>query len=596
MNKLLIFTFIMAIVIGLASATLIDSEDFESYTSGLNITGQSADWSCFGLATAEGCVDEYGTPLTPYYAGHQVSSESGNKYLNIYNLGAFNQGVSGGAYTAIYWNHTDSQTIGTYGSTNYTTNFKLRLSVYNDDAMNNTKNWQGWAGLGEAGGSQNNYNIGSDGTCGEGDCQLRLAYWTYGQVYPPYTSSSDFRPYPVSTNCTVPDDGQWHQYSMVSYINVGSPIEVQDVWMYMDGELCYSRNSFTGDQYLNIPYYDYMIFSVGNIYALDYDDIEFYANETVIRGAIGADSEEGCADVELPYHLVENFNGYLTDCGWSAIPDNNLTGQLEIGNSDGTYTLFKDIDYDIDNSMYYDRTRYNTVTFDMTVYSDSTAYNVVSLFLYDLGFTNAWGRFYYKNDGNLYTSSDKTSTLITSSMPVDESMPHMIVVDLLQDEFDYYVNDTLVASNVGFYDSFLNVEYFNGIYFQSANSHYEIDNLKIFESDEDGNEQTNSIVNPIEVPDADRSMCDLFYKVDVPCLIDDDCVTGVCLVNGKCSHFDMTYCDENGYVRGNKCVFAGLSSCVLTSTGDMILDNFFLFMVFLVLLMVIVYFVIMMRK
>lgn len=321
-----------------------------------------------------------------------------------------------------------------------------------------------------------------------------------------------------------------------------------------------------------------------------------YLDSVSLFGADLVGLESSCADFELPYRLKEEFNGYLSDCGWNADPDGWNWGYLEVINDYNYYMLYKEIEEDNDDAIYYDDSRHSVVGFNLTVYDDSTQSSVVNLFLYDLDFNNAWGGFEYTRNGTIVVSEAGESTIISNSMALNVTLPHKIVIDLTTDSFDYYLNNTKVASNVEFHEEFLNVEYFNGIYFQSANSHYKLDNLYIYESDDSGNPKVNSDINPSITPDEERSICGLFYEVEVRCDEDADCVTGACLVNGKCSSFDFTYCDENGHTRGNMCVISGVSSCVLESSGKLIIDNFFLFLVLLVLLMGLVYLTIMLRS
>lgn len=306
--------------------------------------------------------------------------------------------------------------------------------------------------------------------------------------------------------------------------------------------------------------------------------------------------ESSCAEFELPYRLREYFNGYLSDCGWNADPDGWNWGYLEVINDYDNYMLFKEIEEDDVDAIYYDDSRHSVVEFDLTIYDDSTQSSVVNLFLYDLDFNNAWGRFSYKNNGTITASEEGNTKIITNSMALNVSLTHKIVIDLTTDTYDYYLNNTKVASDVGFHEEFLNVEYFNGIYFQSALSHYAIDNLDIYESDDSGNPKVNSDINPSITPNEERSICGLFYEVEVRCNEDSECETGACLVNGKCSSFDFTYCDENAHKRGNMCVVSGVTACVLESSGELILDNFFLFLVLIIFIMGFVYLAIMLRR
>jgi len=328
---------------------------------------------------------------------------------------------------------------------------------------------------------------------------------------------------------------------------------------------------------------------------IDRDDGEILLNLVELKGTDTLDLETTCDTWVSPFHLKENFNGYMSECDWNVDPDQFMWAKLSMQNEIEDFYLFKIFDDDSDNAIYYDKSRYSTVKFDYKPYDDSTSVNNMNLYLYDLAFQTTYVRLFFKTNGNVDATVSGDNYNVFSGLVMNTSKEVMIVLDLLEDTFNFYYDGALENSNIGFHNEFYNAEYFNGIYFQSGSSHYEIDNLEVYESSSDG-EPSSNVKNPVIIPDADLSWCELFTKVDQSCSVDSDCETGECLPNGKCSHFNFNYCDENGHTRGNKCVVAGMSSCVLTSTGDLILDNFFLFLVFLVIIMGLVYMSIMLRN
>jgi len=337
----------------------------------------------------------------------------------------------------------------------------------------------------------------------------------------------------------------------------------------------------------------------GNIYMaevtnqLNSNYSQVLLNLVKLEGSVGV--ETVCDTWEKPYHLIANFNGYMSQCDWNVDPDLFMFGNVAMTNEVDNFALYKIFDDDSDNALYYDRNRFSTVKFDFTPYADSTSNYVMNLYLYDLALETTLTRIYFQRDGTIEAYVHGENQEIYDGMVMNTTSEVMIILDLIEDTYDFYYGGVLRQSNVGLYNEFYNAEYFNGIYFQSSDSHYFIDNLEVIESDDEGDELPNVEI-PTTTPDEDKSWCELFSKVDQSCSSDNDCETGECLVNGKCSKFDFNYCDENSHTRGNKCVLAGMSSCVLTSAGDLILDNFFLFLVFLVIIMGLVYLSIMLRN
>lgn len=334
-------------------------------------------------------------------------------------------------------------------------------------------------------------------------------------------------------------------------------------------------------------------FAVGNV--LDSDYSQTLLNLVSLTGVDITDLETICPTWDKPFHLVENFNGYMLECGWNSDPNIFFFGKLVMINEIPQYKLYKLLDDTEDEAIYYERNRYSTVKFDYLVYPDSiNSYNL-NLFLWDLDFTNAFIRMYFRSNGSIFVMEDGEYVNKFNGMILNTSKEVKIIIDLVDDTFNLYYDGSLIEAGISFNDEFLNIEYFNSIYFESFTSHYEINNLRIYESDNIGGELPNVEV-PVDIPDETKSWCELFSKETQSCSVDGDCDSGECLVNGKCSKFDFNYCDENGLTRGNMCMVSGMSSCVLTSTGDIILDNFFLFLIALVIMMGLVYLSIMFSR
>lgn len=413
-------------------------------------------------------------------------------------------------------------------------------------------------------------------------------------------SSSDTA-YDIEAILSVYDGNTWEYVSTLytddsdnGYIKIEFDIdEINDrfriQWTDMIGSSDYSS------------YYDYADTGIGQVQmamitnTLDRNESQVLLNLIELKGTDSLGYETFCSSWEIPLHLKEEFNGYMSECNWNVDPDMFMWSKLSLENEIEDFMLYKIFDDDSDNAIYYDKSRYGAVKFDYTPYSDSTSVNTMNLYLYDLAFSNAFVRLFFKTNGNVDSIVDGDNYNIYGSLVMDTTKEVKIVVDLVSDTFDFYYDDSLIEANIGFHNEFLNVDYFNGIYFQSTQSHYEIDNLEVYESDSDGIELPN-IQDPILVADETKVWCELFTKTTPSCSTDNDCETGKCLPNKKCSSFDFTYCDEKGKTRGNMCMVSGMTSCVLKSSGNIILGNFFYFLVALIIIMGLVYITIMFRN
>lgn len=352
MTGCLIFIFMMVAGLTVQSVygTLVDSEDFEAYDTTI-LTNQSSEWYCGGLYGTTDCSRTIGTPLAGS-AGHTVVQESGNKYLSVWATGF--KTTSDMRDTDLVWNHTNSSKLSVLGDVNYTVVWKMRLGTYQDDLCNGTNNWRCLAGIALQWGVENNHIVGKQSTC-EGDCQLYVR-WATGNSIPPLLSSQDSYPDYVTntTTCTLPDDGQWHIYTAIHFMNVTDGYRKRYVTMYKDGVLCYAKTYLgSPDQYLSTSsFFEEIHFTASGIYSMDFDDIIFYENETVIGSPYEcSDSTDNDGDgftdypddpsctsasdnTEAPYDYVQCNNGIDDDGdGFIDYPDdpscNNMTDTTE---------------------------------------------------------------------------------------------------------------------------------------------------------------------------------------------------------------------------------------------------------------------------
>ena len=331
----------------------------------------------------------------------------------------------------------------------------------------------------------------------------------------------------------------------------------------------------------------YDSFSANTIYTVQFNHAlsDDFAEVLVSLVELTGDDtlETVCTTPESPYYLEEYFNGFINLCDWSTSHNIYANGELYLTQSIPFYYAQKLMFGTIED----DATRYATWQFDLKL-TNITSGNTLTFRMYDEEQTN-FITVYVDSSQNLYYDDDGTGTLVQSNIPLDEYFSYQFIVDLNEDTFDIIFNDSTVVSNAEFTDSFFNIETIEYIKFSSSTSEYYLDDMLVFGSTETGEAQTPDVDVPVDIVDETKSWCNLFSSETSTCTTDNDCGSGSCLPNGKCNSFDMTYCDDNGHKRGNYCIVAGMTSCVLESTSDLILDNFLLFLVLLILIVLVVY-------
>jgi len=399
-----------------------------------------------------------------------------------------------------------------------------------------------------------------------------------------------------SDHSTVPPltaDVYVSDYDTYVYVDtvVFSQIDDYLIWFYFDFDQLNNEYSFEIDDYdagrKSSGTYD--MYSHENIYSVGFQHslTSTYADVLVQVVELIGDDEVStvCTTPESPYYLEEYFNGFINLCDWSTSHNIYANGELHLTQSIPFYYAQKSMFGTIDD----DNTRYATMQFDLKIVNITTG-NTLPFRVYDEESTNFLTAFFDSSQG-LYYDDDGTGTLAQSNIPLNEWFRYKFIIDLRDDTFDIVFNESTIVSNAGFTDAFYNIETIEYIKFSSSTAEYYLDNLVVYGSGETGEPQTPDIDVPTDVVDDTKSFCNLFSSETSYCTTDDDCDSGDCLPNGKCNSFDMTYCDENGHKRGNKCMVAGVMSCTLESTADLILDNFLLFLVLLILIIGVVYFV-----
>jgi hypothetical protein len=295
-----------------------------------------------------------------------------------------------------------------------------------------------------------------------------------------------------------------------------------------------------------------------------------------------------CDSYSLPVYLQESFNGYLDECGWVTTSRIYNYGQLILHSTSPTFVMTKTFGEVTDA-----QTRYVTATFDLNIQS-TPADKYIDLRFYDHDYSNFFIIYAGATPLTLY-KYEKGAGVAIQTLNLSQWYHFKIVFDMLDDRYDIYIDNVLINDNGQFTNELFNLQNIYVIKFTNIGSDVSLDNILIYSSDGNGNTMMpNTEIHPAI---SNTTMwCGLLSKTSPACNSDSDCTTGMCMRDKKCSTFDYTYCDENGYVRGNKCIFAGAASCFFENTSNLLFDNFLYTLVGALLLIVIVYLAIMLRR
>jgi hypothetical protein len=320
------------------------------------------------------------------------------------------------------------------------------------------------------------------------------------------------------------------------------------------------------------------------VYTNDYDSrpLQVYMHYIKINGQLSGASV--CSTFKPPYYLKEEFTySYLQDCGWTVTPSSlYVQGGLDIDNSIDYFSAYKGM-YDSISSSYVKLTnRYSTLSFSINPKSTSDSVNAFSFFIYDYA-KNIVSSFNFDRSGNVYHYPDGSPELLTT-IATDTTSNIKIVFDIINDKFDFYVNNALIAQSKEFYNTEFNYEDLFAVYLTSAYSAYSVDNLAVYTSDASGSPMIASATINLNANNQ-TYLWGILYKATPACVQDSDCPSGQCTGYKKCASLNYKMCDEYGYNRTNWCFFKLMVAKSLEWVVNLILDNFLLFLGLLIILM-----------
>lgn len=587
MAKWLITALIVICMTSAYAATLIDSEDFESYDavplgygSLFNWTqffNESPKWSCFygsepvcAQLTGGGDVGYALTIYKQYNDNFLFMAASGGGESNYYLVGLqWNPINTTATANATYTLQFDMQYIGNYGD-------------FDGITTGRTATIAGVSGWG---------SLWSPGThIAEIGGVTAASVPSYESFVLLRTSTNATQHDPIFSSCNI-SDGNWHR--ITQYFTMGSTCKYTLYQTYIDGVLCHSiacpnTQGYTCGNQMN----PILKFRTARIFAMAFDNINIYqgmANATAWSPSYS--NTTVCDSFTLPYYLKESFNGRLYQCNWSASNNDFYYGELFVQNNTFFYAQ-KDFASPVDGTLLSkDSSRYATISYDLSLLGSESGENW-ELRLYDSTnkniftiYTDANSYYYVSNAAGVWLGNLSTSTYNWK-----------VVIDLVSSKADIYLNDVLLEDDATMAIGFYNVMNLKRIKVASANVEFTMDNLHIYSSDASGLPQLPDVAIVPGVTDNDTMMCGLMYRNASACNQDSDCITGECMPTGRCSQFDWTYCDEHGKFRGNYCYFSAIASCGGKNVSSIIFDNFLWVLVAIVILMGVVYLSIMVRR
>lgn len=460
------------------------------------------------------------------------------------------------------------------------------IFYFNKDhyATNYVEQWVNFSLIGENGGSAINFSIHPVPHLTDNDVDLYI--YANGTVYTTTAFADGNGRFELQVRTFMPDF--YHPNARYDFYYRSPRFTTNYSWLYSNTQF----NFLTAETYINNITLQ-VSGDPANQYAQHNAPVYMYLQKIDAKGVYDQTTNPTeCTTYTAPYILRENFQGCLGDCGWTTIPNSLcVDGTLSVQTSDSigiskfttpltkTTSRYSTLNFNIQPV----NTEYGG-GFSIQVYDD-TPENIVYLLIADGGGSPV---IYNLVDGNYLPIAVLSYGLETNVQ---------VLLDLGTDTFSLYIDSALISSGNKFVNTFKSYDNIYAVSMISSNFGFIFDDLSFYTSTVSN---TPSVINlnppPSKAQNTSYSMCGYINKNPSSCIDDSDCLTGICQPNSKCSTFDYTYCDENGMNRGNGCFLSAMAKCGLNNTKDAIFNNFLLFAVFLILVMVITYFAIMMRS
>ena len=584
------------------SYRLVDSETFSPYTpwafggsSERFINESFGKWNCSETAWYPECANPFGgDDFASGVGAFNIGYESGNNYLAEF---ATNGDCTDGDGQIDYWkiglnwNHANTSTLSSFpNGSRFIMQYRIRVI-------------QGGTGMGVCGNAGDSY-FSRFQTANIVNTSRNLVTGVGGNAQcSPYSDAcfnglrnmwDTTRMQPTNHYCNV-SDGAWHDVKLVYYVNASYFLTR---WAsYIDNVVCEDYNVSINKGaathfFVNNPGVGGDKIQTTGVFSTYWDNLALYeANES--ENFLGLDLVENasstCDSVSLPYYLKESFNGQLSQCNWTTSFDYTFAGSLDITELVGYWYAQKDFTSPFDGTVLSSaNSRYVSMTYTFKITNVMSGMNT-ELRLYDNSGVNLVHLFTLDND--LYVNENGVASVVYNNLNLGQTYSIKVVIDLQGNTYDVYVDGTLVGNDKRFVNQFYDADNVFSVKISSNAIAYTIDNLYIFTSDSTGNAVIGNTAQQVAAAtalDNETLFCNLFYKATPACVNNTQCSTGAC-IRGHCASFDYNYCDENGYTRGQKCMFGAVTSCAFSSVTSIIFDNFLWVLIFIAILVVVVY-------
>ncbi len=279
LSRFLILVYAMIFLIILTSvvsaATLVDSEDFESYTIYNDSTpvdkfiNESDKWDCADVSKRPSCITNQGSSKTTY-AKYQIEEDAcDNSYLHVYALQYPNATDDDYKYIRLIWNNDNATQVGS-SAHNYTLKYRFKINAHQFGSFDN---WPGylnaWSALWTYTVTLGSQEFGLTGT--GGNWLSNMTGSTFAAIRGEYYYDR-LKPDEPDTNCYI-SDGMWHE--ITNYLKFNSTQYLINFSVYVDGELCWDRLTKYPYTTTSIPFQQLSPY-VRKIWDVSYDDIRIY--------------------------------------------------------------------------------------------------------------------------------------------------------------------------------------------------------------------------------------------------------------------------------------------------------------------------------
>ena len=455
MKKIIIIMVLLfsLLIINVSGVTLVDSEDFESYslyaTNDSFITESGGKWNCSNPLQYPSCNEVLGTGLGEVGYSIQYDEAEESQYFLLYSING--DSVN---YNILNINFDmDNSTENIFN--NFSMTYKIKLNGYSTLTGNG---WGSWFMIRHTPDNDISLNeVLAEGMGGIQDktennnTDLRMTH-----------DSPNFL-YPINSLTDI-SDGEWH-YITIHYIFSGNTIN--RIEHYLDGIFTDSRNigySNWANYTSKTPFFEELNFNVKRSYSVGIDDLKMY--EVLVTPSFALESLSNCPTEScLYYDEFEIYNNYIDFLvkGYIGNLENAIffnNSQLLFNGTSEDYPYFKhnlkddiyetiegvmliDLNYDITPEEFIE-TPY-TLLYSLKCDNDFEVHNINMAFINDELFTGS-------NDSTVlhFYSSDNLQSLGTYTILNSNKIAIKFDYNDVTNQYGITVNQNKILQNLGF--------------------------------------------------------------------------------------------------------------------------------------------------